>query len=92
MQDIRNCKSKTNKNFVINIYDEIFDRCPISQIDAESVEIINIVNMSGGEFGMNLSPSALLEETAFFFNVKSIISRVYNEIERFKKEKRQENG
>ncbi len=66
----------------------------MSFLDEGCIQVANLINMStGGMGGISALPSQLLEETQFFFNVYSLITRIDDEIEDFKKkQKEQRNG
>ena len=89
MQEIRNCDGRGNQSFAVNVFGEVYTRCPLSFLDDGCIEVTNIVNMTtGGMGGISALPSQLLEETAFFFTVHSLINQVDGEIERMKKERK----
>ena len=73
------------------MFDEIFAICPLSSSlhDREAHEIIGIIEMcEGGESGSSTrSPTALLEEPNFYFNVRSIVQNEKGRIWRLKEKK-----
>jgi hypothetical protein len=49
--------------------------------------------MADGGFGGGRSPSNLLDEPTFYFNVKTVINRAEGDIERYKKkQEKRKNG
>lgn len=75
---VRNCAGKhpsARSPFVMRIFDKDTDRCPISLITKEASSVIQILNVcDGGMGGSSILPSALMEETQYFLNVKQIVS------------------
>lgn len=72
----RNCGlpgEPKHKDVKLRVLDGVFTGCPISSIDSDSSEVIRIVNMCEGEMGGVRLPSQVLEETAYYHNVRSII-------------------
>lgn len=70
----RNCEGKYQPT-AIKVMDEIFDRCPISALDAKACEAVAIVEAcEGGGFGGGMIlPSMLLSESQFYHNVRQIV-------------------
>jgi len=85
MRHSRNCGGKGDSKFKIKVFNEVYDRCPVDMIEGESVSIINLINMSEGEFGMGCPPSKLLDETVFYFTTRSIIKDEQAKMEEMRK-------
>lgn len=43
--------------------------------------------MAEGEFGMGIPPSKLMEETAYFFNVRAVVKDMYDQIDGYGKKR-----
>ncbi len=73
----------------IKVFDVYFTRCPLSAVSMEAMEVVNTVFLSeGGGFGASrVLPSAMLTETAFYWNVRSIVLSEHGRLEKLKKKK-----
>lgn len=82
----RNCDGKGDSDFKIKLYYEIFNRCPLNIADDDAWEVVNIVLMAeGGGMGVSrIMPSQIMDETNFWWNVRSVIIGEQNKIEKLK--------
>lgn len=81
--------------YLISVYGTMFDACPLTSIDIDAAEVVNIVRIceGGGFGGGRITPSSLLEETAFYWNARGIVNSKQASIEKIREEKRKkENG
>lgn len=87
----RNCEGK-HQPMLIKVFEDVYDRCPVSLLDAEACGDVAIVEAweGGGLGGSSMMPSAFLEETKFAHNVRQIVLHEKWKIEkaRSKKDKR----
>lgn len=78
-----------HKDFLIKVHDEILTQCPVSLLDEETIELVNIILMSeGGMGGGRVLPSELLDETAFYFNARAVVLSEQRKIEKLKDRKK----
>lgn len=69
------------------MFDKLLPQCPVSMVtDGELVEAIGMVNIAegGGMGGSRVFVSQLIEEPAFYFNIRSIIVGEQSRIEKWK--------
>lgn len=90
LAQIRNCDGEGNPRFIKIVYGHEFLQCPVSAADEEASRIINMVYIceGGGLGGSRVLPSQLLEETAFYLNVRSIVLSEQRKIEKIKDKQR----
>lgn len=84
LDEYRNCNGNSESNFRIKIFDEIFNRCPISLIDNDAWEVANIILMCEGSGMSGMLPSQVMEETNFWWNARNIVIGEYNRINSLK--------
>ena len=89
MLEKRNCGGK-HKKTSIKVFDKVFDQCPLSDLNRDSIELYNIIMLSegGGMGGSKVMPSVLMEETNFYFNARAVIFAEKNRIENYQKKKK----
>jgi hypothetical protein len=69
------------------LFDKSFRQCPLSVLDADASEVLQMIQMSeGGGFGSSrVSPSQLLSETQYYWNVRVIVMEEQRRIEKIRK-------
>lgn len=82
----RNCQGTGNPRFAKNVYGMVFTSCPLSSINYEVMEVVNIVLLceGGGMGGSRVLPSVLVGEAVYYFNVRSIVLAEQRRIEKIK--------
>lgn len=81
----RNCEGK-HKPIAIKVYNEVYDRCPVSLLDADACETVAIVDVweGGGLGGSSMMPSAFLAESKYAHNVRQIVLHEKWKVEKIK--------
>lgn len=81
----RNCDGK-HAPTAIKIIDDVFDRCPVSMLDAGACADVAIIEAceGGGLGGSSILPSQFLSETQYFHNVRQIVHHEKWKIEKKK--------
>lgn len=93
LQEVRNCEGIEGHSFALRVYDRVFTRCPLMSLDAEAVSDAQFVLLCEGG-GMSVSrilPSQMLKETAYYFNVRSIILGEQRRIEKIRERSRKKD-
>lgn len=64
--------------------------CPKNYLDSDEAEVVGTVYLCEGGFGGSMLPSMLLEETAYYWNVRNTVLSERSRIEKIReaKEKR----
>lgn len=66
------------------------DRCPIVNVDDDAVELVGIITLceGGGMGGSRVFPSDIINETAFYFNARSIVLSEKGRIEKIREKRK----
>ena len=87
MQGARNCEDNPGTySMPIKVFDKVFSQCPLQYVDSDLIDVVQVVyTCEGGGLGGNrILPSVLLEETAYYFNVRNIVFSEQRRIEKYK--------